>query len=136
MACPFFQPQSVAPDPKHRNSRLPLLAEYDGFCRASAEPLPAPSELRYACCNHGYSRGLCHHFPSSETRSCLRFDVLRQNPESLELLFVEERDHTPVSWRALRYTFNTESIEPDLQDICARAQVRAFCRSYLARFTK
>jgi len=56
------------------------------------------------------------------------------SPESLELLFLEERDHFPINWRSIRYTVRTESIDPGLEDSCARAQVIAFCRSYLRRF--
>ncbi len=135
MPCPFFEPQGVAADPEYPHVRLPLLDEYDGLCHA-AEPLHAPPELRFGCCNHGYSRGTCTHFPASETRSCIRFDVLHCDAESLELLFVEERDHAPLTWRRFRYFLGTGVIDPDPPDICARAQVVAFSKSYLSRWGK
>ena len=125
----------VASDPAHPHARLPLLDEYDGLCRAASEPFRAPRDLRFACCNHGYSRGSCSRFPASETRSSIRLDVLSVNAESLELLFVEECDRFPVSWRPVRYMVRTESVDPGLEDSCARAQVVAFCRSYLRRFS-
>jgi hypothetical protein len=134
MPCPFFEPQALASDPAHPHARLPLLDEYDGVCQAAADAFRVPRDLRFPCCNHGYSRGACSRFPASETRSSIRFDVLSVNPESLELLFVEERDHFPVNWRSVRYIVGTESIDPGLEDACARAQVVAFCRSYLRRF--
>jgi hypothetical protein len=134
MPCPFFEPQALAADPAHPNARLPLLDEYDGVCRAAAEAFRVPRDLRFPCCNHGYSRGSCSRFPASETRSSIRFDVLSANRESLELLFVEERDHFPLNWRSVRYIVGTESIDPGLDDGCARAQILAFCKSYLRRF--
>lgn len=132
MPCPFFEPQVVAADPKYPNARLPLLDEYDGLCHA-AETLGSPLELRFGCCNHGYSRGTCAHFPAAETRSCIRFDVLHSDAKSLELLFLEERDHAPVSWHRVRYILGTGVIDPDPVDVCARAQVVAFSKSYLRR---
>lgn len=134
MACPFFEPRTISRYPQKVGARLPLLDEYEGFCLAAAEPFQTPDELRSRACNHGYSRGSCTHFPITESRSCARFDVQGANAESLELLFVEEQDHAPVRWQSLRYYIDTERLEPDLGDRCARAQALAFCQSYLRRF--
>ena len=135
MPCPFFEPQRPAPDPLHPGARMPLLEEYEGKCHASAEPFRASAELRFQCCNHGYSRGTCASFPAAEARSCVRFDILRSDTAALEILYLEERNHAPVRWRTIRYVLSTEILEPDLTDVCARAQVLAFCRSYLRRFS-
>ncbi len=134
MPCPFFEPQRLAADPLHPGCRMPLLEEYDGKCHAAAEPLAAPAELRFQCCNHGYSRGVCSSFPAAETRSSIRFDILRSDAEALEVLYLEERECAPLRWQTVRYALSTETLQPELQDICARAQVLAFCRSYLRRF--
>lgn len=113
---------------------MPLLEEYEGKCHATAEPFASPSDLRFQCCNHGYSRGVCASFPAAETRSSVRFDLLRSDTEALEILYLEERDYAPLRWHTVRYVLGTETLEPELNDVCARAQVLAFCRSYLRRF--
>ncbi len=134
MSCPFFEPQRRAADPLHPGARMPLLEEYDGRCHAAGEPFTAPAELRFQCCNHGYSRGACASFPAAETRSSIRFDILRSDTAALEILYLEEREHAPLRWQTVRYALDTESLEPELNDVCAHAQILAFCRSYLRRF--
>ena len=134
MACPFFEPRTIARFPQKVGARLPLLDEYEGLCLAMAEAFQPPDELRFRVCNHGYGRGSCPRFPTTESRSCARFDVRGASAEALELLLVEEQDHAPVRWQAHRYYFETERLEPDLGDRCIRAQALAFCRSYTRRF--
>jgi hypothetical protein len=135
MPCPFFEPREVAADAHYPKARLPLLEEYDGFCHAADEIRRPPRELRFACCNHGYSRGSCPHFPTSENRSALRFDVLVSNPDLIELLLVSESEHFPINWARYRYCVAAGTLEPEPADICTRAQIMAFCRSYLRRFS-
>lgn len=135
MPCPYFEPQRVASDPQHASARLPLLDEYDGLCHAVGAPLAIAVELRFRCCNHGYSRGCCDRFPASEVRSGLRYNVVRRTAASLEILCVEEQHYAPLRWHAVEYFFESERIEPEPADVCMRAQVLAFCRSYLKRFS-
>jgi hypothetical protein len=137
MPCPYFEPRQVVAS--SGNVRLPLIEEYDGICRASAEPLPAPASLRFQCCNHGNSAGTCARFPADATRSSRRFDIAANavKPDeitSLEVLLVEELQYAPVAWRRVRYSIGSESLEPDILDRCTRAQVIAFCRSFLKIF--
>jgi hypothetical protein len=134
MPCPFFEPRTISRSAKSQGARLPLLDEYEGVCHAGEELVPAPAERRLACCNHGYSRGACPRFPLSESRSAIRFDVVRTTPEVIEILLVEEQDHFPLGWRSVRYAVGTGQIEPQGTDICADAQISAFCRSYLRKF--
>ena len=134
MPCPYFEPVQVASDGRHARARLPLLDEYEGVCHATGIPLAAPAELRFACCNHGYSRGCCQRFPGGEARSGIRYHVLRRTPVGLEVLCVEEQDYTPLAWHSMQYFFEGERIEPEAADACIRAQLLAFCRSYLKRF--
>ncbi len=136
MPCPFFEPQAVVLHPQHAGARLPLFDEYEGTCHASTEPVAVPSDLRFRFCNHGYSRGECAAFPLSAGNGCARFDLLHTTPDSLEILYVEERDHAPVRWQSLRFLPQTESLEPDPDDGCLRAQALAFCRGYLRHFRK
>ena len=134
MPCPFFEPVRVVSRPEFPGARLPLLEEHEGICHARQEPFAAPAELRFRCCNHGYSRDRCEHFPAAEIRSAIRFDVLQQDAEEIEILCVEERDYAPLRWQKLRYRVAAGVIEPELPDACARAQARAFCQSLLRRF--
>jgi hypothetical protein len=56
------------------------------------------------------------------------------SPASLEILLVEELHYAPVAWRRVRYFVGSESLEPEVPDVCMRAQVIAFCRSFLKVF--
>jgi hypothetical protein len=132
MPCPYFEPQQVAV--LSGSIRLPLIEEYDGICRAGSEPFPAPASLRFHCCNHGNSAGICGRFPAAAPRSSQRFDMTGSSPASLEILLVEELHYAPVAWRRVRYFVGSESLEPEVPDVCMRAQVIAFCRSFLKVF--
>lgn len=111
-----------------------MLQEFDGFCRAIAEPFAAPAEHRFTCCNHGYSRGRCQHFPSADLRSAFRYTVLRRSPAALEIICIEEQEYAPMHWHTARYLLENESLEPELPDSCMHAQALAFCRSFLEKF--
>jgi hypothetical protein len=120
--------------PTHLNARLPLIDEFDGFCRAVGEPLPVPSASRLRLCNHGNARGQCGHFPSQDPRGCVRFEVLRRSAAHLDLLLVEEAGHAPLAWNRLTFLIASEALEPEPIDTCRRAQLLAFCRSFLHRY--
>jgi hypothetical protein len=135
MPCPYFAPNNIVTRSQNVNARLPLIDEYEGSCHASPEPIEAPAELRFRCCNHGYSRGCCERLPSGDARSSLRYDVMRQTQSTLDLLCIEEQNYAPLRWRTIHYFLATERLEPELDDACAQAQAIAFCRSYLRRFS-
>jgi len=59
--------------------------------------------------------------------------VAKQDGEALEVLAIEEANHTPLRWQTVRFLLRNEEIMPDLPAICQRAQFLAFCRSYLKR---
>jgi len=134
MACPFFEPRQITPLPEYAAARLPLIDEYDGLCRAEEQPFPVPAEARFRCCNHGNSRGTCAHFPAGEQRSALRYEIVSRTAAALELLLLEERDYAPLVWQTVRYLLAGELLEPEIADVVKRAQIRAFCRSFLDRF--
>lgn len=96
--------------------------------------MAAPAELRFGCCNHGYSRGTCGRFPADEERSGLRYHLVKQTSATLEVLYIEERQYTPLRWQPVRYFMEGERMEPEIADLCVRAQLLAFCRSYLKRY--
>lgn len=134
MPCPYFEPQAVAAQPRHSNARLPLIDEYDGSCRAAPEPITVPGERRFACCNHGYSRGCCELFPPVEARSSFRYTVVARSATGLEILCIEEQDYAPVRWHSTHYFPASGRLEPEVADSCMRAQALAFCHSYVERF--
>jgi hypothetical protein len=136
MPCPFFEPQHVAEHPHNAAARLPLLEEYDGVCHAGEHQVRVPPELRFRCCNHGYSQGVCTAFPSTEKRASLRYTVTRSDSNIIQLMLITECDYAPLNWQSLEYLVGPESIRPDVADPCLRAQLLAFCRSYLKLFSQ
>lgn len=134
MPCPRFEPVRAVPNPQHSNARLPLIEEHEGFCHAAPEPVAIPAELRFLYCNHGYSANCCRHLPPEEKRSALRYSVVAQTDNALELICVAEKDYAPVRWLRVQYIVSTGMLEPVLEDACMQAQALAFCRSYLRRF--
>jgi hypothetical protein len=120
--------------PTHLNARLPLIDEFDGVCRAASEPVPVPQESRLRLCNHGNAGGKCGQFPAGEIRTAIRFDILRRSGSHLDLLFVEESWYAPLAWRPLTFLIDSERLDPDPPNDCQRAQLLAFCRSYLRHY--
>jgi hypothetical protein len=66
-------------------------------------------------------------------RSVLRLTVAAKDCDALEILAIQEADHRPVRWETVRFLLRTEELMPDPDGICQRAQLMAFCRSYLKR---
>lgn len=133
MPCPFFEPQRIL-GAANSSARLPLIHEYDGLCHALGQPTPAPEKARFRWCNHGNSKGCCQVFPAEEKRSSLRYDVVARDAITLRVLCIEEQSYAPVRWYSIQYVFGDERLDPEPDDICVRAQILSFCRSYLARF--
>jgi|SRR5579884_920268 len=132
MACPFFEPQRIAS--AVATGRLPLVDEYDGLCHAGTSPVAVSESARFRCCNHGNSKGCCVFFPARENRSCLRYEVIQRDAQSLCVLCIEEQSYAPLRWYAVQYSCIDGQVSPEPDDLCVRAQVIAFCRSYLAHF--
>lgn len=129
MPCPYFEPRQAVAQRTLANARLPLIDEYDGVCRANGSAIDEAGRLRY--CNHGNARGGCCHFPAEEERSSFRFEVLRRSVAHLDLLFITETAYAPSAWRRLEFLMNGEELKPLPADACERAQILAFCRSFL-----
>jgi hypothetical protein len=134
MPCPYFEPLWPARSPAHADARLPLIQEYEGACHATEPTSTPPSELRFRCCNHGYSRGQCGRFPHADVISALRYHVVRRTAESLELLCIEEIEHRPGRQLRFVYDVRAASLIPPAANQPLQAQALAFCRSYLERF--
>ncbi len=135
MPCPLFEPVRAISHPQRSNARLPLIEEHDGVCHAASYPFAVPSDLRFRCCNHGYSANACQHLPAEEKRSALRYSVVTHTGDVLEVICVEEKDYAPVKWVRMQYVITTGLLEPRIEDACMKAQALAFCQSYLRRFS-
>ena len=133
MPCPYFEPLEIAKVCFHRNARLPLIDEYDGRCHAAAEPIGVPGSIRFAGCNHGNRESGCERFPSGRDLPVLRFTVNRRDSEVLELLAIEETSHHPTRWQTVRFAVQSEAFDSVFSSLCQRAQLLAFCRSYLKK---
>lgn len=133
MPCPYFEPKQPVTPPTSLNARLPLIQEFDGLCRALPEAEPVAAETRLRLCNHGNVRGACVRFPEAEQRTSFRFEVLRRSIGQLDLLFIEEALYTPLAWHRLAFLIDAEQLEPEPGGACERAQLLAFCHSYLQK---
>ena len=134
MPCPYFEPQRPVAQRSFVHARLPLIDEYEGRCRANGSCEPVPEDVRFQCCNHGNSRSTCPRFPAVETRSALRYHLVSRSATEIELVCVEENNYAPAAWYVVRYAVAGGTISPDISNDCLRAQILAFCRSYLDRF--
>jgi hypothetical protein len=88
MACPFFAPEAVTD--RLRVARAPLGGIYTGVCEAGPQPA-VPQDDVIECCNFGYGRGECPRFPAGAFADAVRFTRYKS-----ELIYVLEKDHTPV----------------------------------------
>ncbi|MFZ0595283.1 MAG: hypothetical protein WAM39_32770 [Bryobacteraceae bacterium] len=132
MACPFFEPVTLAPMANSRNARLPLIREYAGHCARQDGGI----QVSDRSCNQGYARGVCDYFPSSEKNRANRYSLLNRGESELRLLFVIEEDYSPAAIRTLHFSIHQDCLlESDL-DPCVSAQALAFCRSYLKAYGK
>ncbi len=133
MPCPFFEPRSIAQPATYPNARLPLIDEYDGGCHLlDSEPIDHSVRLRG--CNLGNADAVCRRFCGSiDRKPILRFSVQGQQTGRLQVTVIEEQDHTPQRWQLIEFRPTERAFEPELADVCQRAQLLAFCSSYLAR---
>ena len=137
MSCPYFEPQQIARNGQDLQGRLPLFDEYEGQCHADSPTQPVPSAFRFSGCNHGHADSGCPVFPAKESRRHRRFHTAGKNKDdgsTLEILVLEIENHVPLRSYSVLYSKTDEHLEPEAQDGCERAQILAFCRSYLRRF--
>jgi hypothetical protein len=132
MACPYFEPIAPLQPPTLLNARLPLIEEYRGTCRAC----DGRASVAFTTCNQGYPLGLCVCYPAEERNRANRYSLAQRTAESLEIVFVKEGDHAPISSRRLLYSISAGRIVTDGVDHCASAQAAAFCRSYLRKIRR
>jgi hypothetical protein len=134
MPCPVFYPTSQVSEPTRTGGRLPLINEYEGVCKADAEPYTPDPDTLFRCCNHGYSRGACSRIPLDAAQSSVRYSILGRRDASLQVMCVEETNHEPQKWHRFEYVVETAEVKCDSLTECMRAQAAAFCLAYVRRF--
>jgi hypothetical protein len=139
MPCPFFEPRTIAATATFENGRLPLIDEYDGDCHLQGSHGAIDQSVRMLGCNHGNLGGVCcrlnAHFDVPQNhRAILRFHLQSRERDGVRVTVIEEDDFFPVRWSTIAFRLNAETFEPEIEDLCQRAQALAFCRSYLSRF--
>ena len=135
MSCPYFDP--VEPRSNGSGSRhamLPLGDSWSGICRAIPhQPFQPDAASLQSCCNLGYAKGTCAHFPDRPGPDAVRFTVVENTGASLRLYYVLERDHEPFAHGPLEYCLQTRTLEPaPIGDLTGR-QLRAYVEAYLRR---
>ncbi len=131
MPCPLFEPTKKADQAQGHAPRLPLLYEFEGICHAGETSIDP--QHRFQFCNRGYAKVSCKVFPMDMAIAAIRFTLMRATPTALSVLAVEEEDHWPISWRRIDFIIGENRLEPEISDICRRAQIFQFCLSYLEK---
>ena len=72
--------------------RLPLVDAHDGVCEAAAATWEPDLETLKECCNFGYARGRCAHFPAGASFDAVRFSMNGAG----EVRYVLEKDYAPL----------------------------------------
>lgn len=133
MACPYFSPVEV--DREWRSHpRMPLGDPYTGLCRADPfrDWQPDQATLRQ-CCNPGYARQRCPHFPSAAGPDAHRFSVVSDSGGLLRLFYVAEQAHTPLAHGTIEYsTDRGQFVNGGAAPLLLR-QAQAYIESYLRR---
>ncbi len=128
MACPFFRPIDRLDEGAWTHApRLPLGDPYRGTCHARpGEVLEAPEAQQRDLCNCGYVRGRCDRFPADSAADAVRFSVVSDRDGQVQLVYVLEKDHSPVKHGLLDNAPVSELLS---------SQARAFLQSYRRRST-
>src|SRR5262250_1084480 len=104
LACPYFMPTHKAENITWIHpARLPLGAGWMGYCTAPGfeHQLPTDDQLREGC-NLGYAAS-CPRRPLESQWDSIRFGVIRECSQQLELRFVCEKNHLPADHGMLEY---------------------------------
>jgi len=112
--------------------RLPLNGAHRGVCHADADPFEPPERSQRELCNCGYARGRCERFPADASSDAVRFSITRERDGIVEVVYVNEFDHSPASHGVLEYSIADSRFGGDVSGLLA-AQARAFLSSYLSR---
>jgi hypothetical protein len=137
VACPFFFPIERLDDGAWlKPPRLPLGDPCRGECRAitGARVQPSRDELKDFC-NTGYARGRCARFPRDTEPDAIRFSMAKDRGGSVDLVYVIEKEYSPLSYGPMKYDCAAASFVESPEDPILRAQAQQFVHSYLNRRT-
>ncbi len=116
--------------------RLPLGDAYRGVCHAQPPDLFEPTESdQRDLCNCGYARDHCGRLPAAAP-DAVRFSVIGEAGGRVRIIWVIEKDHSPVEFGTLEYAEGKLSSENFSETPLLTAQATAFIRSYLERASK
>lgn len=134
MACPFFHPTARFADGAWiQPPRLPLGDPCRGECTATPGAPPGLDDLR-ANCNVGYTRDRCERFPRDPALpDAHRFSIESDQTDSIVVVYIEEKDYTPMRFGPLTYRIAGARFEPEPPSANLEAQARMFVASYLER---
>ena len=134
MACPYFIPTEKFEDGAwpHR-TRLPLGDGWRGLCTATAGDYLAPSddELRDFC-NLGYA-AQCRRLPAQRRFDAVRFSVVRDREERIEVCYVLEAAHRPGTHGMLAYDSTAGRWAEPHADPRIQAMASCYLESYFER---
>ena len=122
MACPFFKPMRAM---EWSSGRAPLGAIFEGECERSGT-----AEARF--CNFGYARGLCADFPDWSAADAVRFSVSGNADGIVKIVWIFERDHSPVEHGFLEYSELKGAFVAEPVGVLA-VQAKVFIENYLRR---
>ena len=131
MACPFFEPLERLRD---ATVRVPLGDFWSGACHANAESLFVPDDHTISeYCNMGYARGRCPRFPAAQSPDAVRFLVVRDSAQVIEIQFAMEQNHHPHSHGKLEFSSASGTFTQPVEGHLLEQQARAYAASYLRR---
>lgn len=113
---------------------MPLGDTWSGTCHADAASPFTPDENALShLCNMGYARATCAHFPEKQMCDAVRFLIVSDRDQIIQVAYSMERDHYPEAHGKLAYSrvqsvFTGEAANPRLEH-----QARAYVLSYLRR---
>jgi hypothetical protein len=133
MACPYFYPvERLEESAWRKHPRLPLGDPYAGVCRADAMHEWAPDEATLKeCCNVGYARERCPHFPRDGNPDAFRFSVVSDEGGRLKIFYIAEWGHAPADHGTFEYA-GGKLLNGHAGETLAK-QARAYAESYLRR---
>jgi hypothetical protein len=137
MSCPYFMPVDRLESAEWIHApRLPLGDAYRGVCHAQPRDLFEPAEAdQRDLCNCGYARDRCGRLPA-DAPDAVRFSVVGDAGDRVRIIWLIEKDHSPVEFGTLEYAEGKLSSETFSPTPLLTAQANAFIRSYLDRASK